>query len=127
MEFRFNEESTKNIVEGYYKKYEDFECSLEIRRSVREIKHPSRPIPSIKCVEPLFMLNGVLKVDGKNIDVSVPVSYDDVKGVFKTTLEDSGYNVKNVEIDYTNDENSTDNSSGFRYVAFDMSTKVKVK
>ena len=47
MEFRFNEESTKNIVEGYYKKYEDFECSLEIRRSVREIKHPSRPIPPI--------------------------------------------------------------------------------
>ena len=34
IEFRFNEESTKNIVEGYYKKYEDFECGLEIRRSV---------------------------------------------------------------------------------------------
>ena len=127
MEFRFNEESTKNIVEGYYKKYEDFECSLEIRRSVREIKHPSRPIPPIKSIEPLFVLNGVLNVDGKGIEVSVPVSYDDVKGVFKTTLEASGYNVKNVEISYTKDEKLINNSSGFEYVAVDMSTKIKVK
>lgn len=127
MEFRFNEESTKNIVEGYYKKYEDFECSLEIRSSVREIKHPSRPLPPIKSVEPLFVLNGVLNVDGKGIEVSVPVSYDDVKSVFKTTLEASGYNVKNVEISYTKDEKLINNSSGFEYVAVDMSTKIKVK
>ena len=87
MEFRFNEESTKNIVEGYYKKYEDFECSLEIRRSVREIKHPSRPIPPIKSIEPLFVLNGVLNVDGKGIEVSVPVSYGDVKVYLKQRLK----------------------------------------
>lgn len=127
MEVRFNEASTKNIVEGYYKKYEDFECSLEICRSVREIKHPSRPLPTVKYLETSFMLNGILNVDGKEVEVSVPISDDDVKAVFKTMLETDGYTVRDVEINCASGENSTDNSAGFKYVVVDMSTKRKVK
>ncbi len=125
MRVRFDEKSTKSIVEGYYKKYEDFECSLEICSDVKETKHPSRPLPPVKFADISFVLNGTLSVDGNNIGVSVPVSFEEIKGVFRTTLETNGYNVKDIEINYISDLAVSE--SGFRYVDVEISSKWKIK
>lgn len=125
MRVRFDEKSTKSIVEGYYKKYEDFECSLEIRSDVKETKHPSRSLPPVKFADISFVLNGTLSVDGNNIAVSVPVSFEEIKGVFRTTLETNGYNVKDIEINYISDLAVSE--SGFRYVDVEISSKWKIK
>ena len=127
MEVRFNEKSTKDVVEGYYKKYEDFDCCMEFCTSVREMKHPTRSLPPVRYVDMSFILNGILNVDGKSIEVSVPASFDEIKAVFKTTLENTGYDVNDVQIVYNSDESFESSGSRFKYVSVDMSTKRKIK
>lgn len=128
MEVRFDEKSTKNIVEGYYKKYEDFECSLIIHSNVKEMKHlASRPLPPAKFVDTSFVLKGTLNVDGEDVEVSSIVSHDEIKGVFKTVLENAGYSVKEIAIIHTSDISSTDDRLGFKHIVVDMSTKRKVR
>ena len=64
MNIKFNEESTKRIVEGYYKKHEDFECYLKI--NCQHELTPSFGRFAVPNTRPKlsFVLDGKLGVNG---------------------------------------------------------------
>lgn len=125
MKLKFDEESTKRIVEGYYKKYEDFDCELEIKCSVVEVMG-IRSIVDDQIAQVSFALNGKLNVNGVEESVRSEIGHGDVENAFKIMLQDEGYDVKKMEIDYS--WNGVDETScEFNGVFVNMSTKKKVK
>ena len=124
MMIKFDEGTTKKIVEGYYRKYEDFDCSLEMIRNVRE--HPRMTRTDLRYVELSFVLRGKLDISGEEVFVSAPIEHEDVRNAFKTTLENDGYAVENVSIEYDDALESMSNNC-FRCVVVDMSTKRMIK
>ena len=126
MKLKFNPESTKRIVENYYKKYQDFDCKLETKCSVVPMKNGPRSFTYTNVPHLSFSLEGKLNINGNEEVVSTPISLDDVRNAFKTMLEDEGYSVKNVSFDFDESENGRGKGQ-FNGTVVEMSTKRKIK
>lgn len=128
MKINFNEESTKRIVEGYYKKYEDFDCKLEIfSKTIRNSSFGCARFFVPPVITRLnFVLKGILDVNGNAEEVHTTISHEEFLNAFKTSLEEDGYTVENLSFDFI--ENKDDKGvSKFNGISAEMSTKKKSK
>lgn len=95
-ELKFGKKEMKQVIEGYYKKYEDFDgtftsaCSLQLVGYGMMEREDA--VVSMK-------INGVLNVCGMEIEMSRDISEDDLVNVFSVVLGDIGYTVDNVVFD----------------------------
>ena len=95
-ELKFGKKEMKQVIEGYYKKYEDFDgtftsaCSLQLVGCGMMEREDA--VVSMK-------INGVLNVCGMEIEMSRDISEDDLVNVFSVVLGDIGYTVDNVVLD----------------------------
>lgn len=96
MELKFNKESVKNLVEQYYKKYEDFDGKFNSSCSVSSVGYGM--METDVCVLSMKMV-GTMKLLDQEISMTRELSDEDIKNVFSTLLEEQGYTVKEVSLD----------------------------
>lgn len=128
MIFRFDLETTKNMVEKYYKENYDIDGELKISFSTEKSEIYLLSIHQFlefgqKTVM-RFTLEGKMKLSNTEEDVVTNVSYDDVRKAVKASLTDDGYRVKGINFD-TNI--SDDKESEFNGVIVEVSPKKKIK
>ena len=128
MIFRFDLETTKNMVEKYYKENYDIDGELKISFSTEKSEIYLLSIHQFlefgqKTVM-RFTLEGKMKLSNTEEDVVTNVSYDDVRKAVKASLVDDGYRVKGINFD-TNI--SDDKESEFNGVIVEVSPKKKIK
>ena len=128
MIFRFDLETTKSMVEKYYKENYDIDGELKISFSTEKSEIYLLSIHQFlefgqKTVM-RFTLEGKMKLSNTEEDVVTNVSYDDVRKAVKASLTDDGYRVKGINFD-TNI--SDDKESEFNGVIVEASPKKKIK
>lgn len=128
MIFRFDLETTKNMVEKYYKENYDIDGELKVSFSTEKSEIYLLSIHQFlefgqKTVM-RFTLEGKMKLSNTEEDVVTNVSYDDVRKAVKASLVDDGYRVKGINFD-TNI--SDDKESEFNGVIVEVSPKKKIK
>ncbi len=119
MKFIYNESMTKNLVEGYYKKYEDIDGSLEIQCGCRKLPPIGRSLIGEERPYISFRLKGSMIVDDETQVVEIALSEAEVENAFITAIEASGRKVKNVSIDF--------DDKSFKCITVEAVAKRKVK
>lgn len=105
-EFKFGKKEMKQVIEGYYKKYEDFDgvfssnCSLQLVGYGMTEREDA--VVSMK-------IKGKLSVLGMEVEMSRDVSEEDVFNVFRVVLDEAGYTVNSV----TFDKGTTEECEGY--------------
>lgn len=126
MKMIYTEEMTKNLVEAYYKKYEDFDCKLDIKCDVTNVGPIGRSIVPTRVARLSFTLKGKVNVDGVEGMGIVPASQEDIENAIKIMVESSGQAVKKISFDYDIDSENC-RKGKFKGVSVEMSAKKKVK
>lgn len=130
MEYKFGRESTKSMIENYYKKYYDVDGKLEFITTTFCGKKFIRAINNFLDIESTvslgFELNGKMKVSDGEEDFKMIISHSHAKEAIKAMLIDSGYKVKNIVFDCEPIKNKN-SVPEFNGIIVDMSTKKKVK
>ena len=119
MKLVYDENSTKDIVQNYYKTYEDIDGELTIVIGSRKVSSVGRFVvyQTVPTIE--FRLKGSMKFAGKMHPVDIPLSEDEIRNVFITMAHATGRNVKCISIDY--------NEEGFEHVTVEAFRKRKIK
>ena len=102
MKFIYNETLTKDVVQKYYKTYEDIDGVLEIKCGVRKVPL-GRSLVGHEFPYVSFRLKGAMDIDGEMQPVELVVSEDEIRNAFTVMTEAWGMRVKCISTDY--DEN----------------------
>lgn len=119
MRFIYNESLTKNVVQRYYKKYEDIDGELEITCGSRKVPMAGRCFVEYDTPYINFRLKGKMEIDGESQPVEIAVSESEVENAFTTMIESTGRKVKRISINY--------NEKEFKSIVVEAVAKRKVK
>lgn len=119
MKFIYNEVLTKNVIENYYKTYEDIDGELEIKCGTRTVPGFGRRLIDDEIPYINFRLKGTMDVNGKKQPVELVVSEDEINNAFTTMIEATGRKVKRISMDF--------NEKVFNYITVEAVSKRKVK
>ena len=119
MKFIYNENLTKDVVQNYFKKYEDIDGELQIVCGARKIPMCGRAFVEHEVPYINFRLKGTMKVEGVSQSVELAVSDSEVETAFTTLIEATGRKVKRISMDY--------NEKGFNCILVEAVAKRKVK
>lgn len=119
MKLCYNENITKDIINRYYKKYEDIDCELEITCGTSSAPAIGRSVVQSSFPSISFRLKGTMEINGEAMAVEVPLSESEVENAMVTMIEETGRKVNSVSINFS--------EKGFNYVTVDAVYKRKVK
>lgn len=119
MRFIYNKELTKNVVQNYFKTYEDIDGELEIICGEKTVPSVGRSIAYHKFPAIAFRLKGTMESNGEAYPVELDLSEDEVENAFTTMMEATGRKVKRISISYDGKE--------FKNITVEAVAKRKVK
>lgn len=109
----------KEVVESYFRTYEDIDGELEIKCDKKTLPAIGRSLVCQEVPTISFILKGSMEVEGEMQKVEINLSEQDVENAFIARVEASGRKVNKVSINY--DENE------FMGVVVDATAKRKVR
>ena len=94
--FKFGKREMKHVIEGYYKKYEDFDGVFSSSCSLQAVGYGMSEHEDA-VIE--MKIKGKFNVLGMEVEMSRDVSDEDVFNIFRVVLGDAGYDVNSVTFD----------------------------
>lgn len=119
MKLVYNESLTKNVIENYFRTYEDIDGEVTIKTGCKKVSNVGRSISWYEVPTIQFILKGSMEVEGEMQPVEIAVSEAEVENAFTTMVEASGRQVKRVSIDF--------DEVGLKTITVDAIAKRKVK
>lgn len=96
MEIKFGKKEMVQVIESYYKKYEDFEGKVTAGCKSGWVGYG---MAERQDAVVSIGITGNLSVEGILVPMVREVTYDEVFNIFKTVLGNQGYYVNNVTLD----------------------------
>lgn len=119
MKLIYNESLTKDIVQNYFRTYEDIDAELEITCGTKTVPSIGRSLVPHQFPSISFRLKGTMESEGEVHPIEVELSEQEVENAITTMVEASGRTVKRISINF--------NEKEFKGISVDAAAKRKVK